>query len=172
MLKKNANIVAYPSFLFYSPKGEILYKSFGYKDAEQFITLAKFASDSKRTNFRNQLSDYQNGIKDYSLMPDLAKTTREMLGDYKLALTIAKDYKQNYLDKLNNDDFMRPQNIRFIEDNGNVALISINDLFFYNCYHFPKDVDSILGKGRARVYVSNVLKTNVINLCYLRVIKP
>lgn len=158
MLRERFQIVAFPSFLFFSPDGQLVYKDLGYRNSEKFIKLAMFAVDPSRKNFRTQLAAYQKGERNFSIMPELSITTKALLGDKDLAFTIAKDYKENFLDKLNKDDFLKKENIQFINDNGSIALIHSTDYLFKSCYSQPQLIDSIIGdKGFSTSIVNGVI---------------
>jgi len=158
----SAKINAYPCLLFYSPAGELVYKSVGFRNVESFLSLIKFASNPERKEFRRQLLAYQNGIKDYPKMAALSKTTKELLGDNSLAFVIAKDYKDNYLDKLSDKDFLKRDNIVFIHENGSARLLNVRDRFFYYCYYHPEIIDSLLSKGISEGYVKQIIRLDVM----------
>jgi len=172
LLKNTAKIEAYPSFIFFSSDGDIVYKSFGYKTVENFISMVHFATDPKRKDFKSELLAYQNGMKDYTKMPALAKTVIDLLGDRKLSFLIAKDYKDNYLDKLTTTEFMKAVNIRFINENGGPSLVSLNDQMFYNCYYNPSKIDLILGVGSSKRYINSVITTSLITPLLYKENKP
>jgi thioredoxin-related protein len=161
-IANSAKVEAYPCFLFYSSDGELVYKSIGYKDVISFTNLVRFACNPERKDFRNQLLAYQNGDKNYPNMIGLITMTKDMLGDSKLALTMAKDYKENYLDNLPDEQLLNSENIDFINRNGAYSLVNTKDRFFFNCYYKPELVDSLSYKGLAKLYVEGVISKEYV----------
>jgi thioredoxin-related protein len=102
-----------PTYLFFSPKGEIIHRGVGYKNAEAFLRLSGEALDSKQQSY-TLLSNYLNGIRNY---PDVATTATfcmEQLKDTVLALRMAHDYMKNYLFKLPNERLYNDTTLFFI----------------------------------------------------------
>jgi thioredoxin-related protein len=144
-LKTKYGVEGFPCYLFFTADGELIYKDLGYKAAPAFIKLVQFAADPARKAFRQQLAAWKNGEKDYAVMPDLARTVRDLLGDKELALSIAKDYKNNILDQLPPDQQITKENLDFIISNGGAVLIYSTDRFFKAMYNYPKLIDSLTG---------------------------
>jgi thioredoxin-related protein len=138
-MKNKYNITAYPSYLYFSPEGRLLHKFIGLLRDSDFIKLGSNALNPDR-QYCVLLEEYQNvGIK-YSKMPYLAKTAKE-IGDRELAVEIAKDYKLNFLDKLDDKETLNKKQLDFIGEF--YSLISSKDKVFYFCYNYPDKVDSI-----------------------------
>lgn len=157
-IRDQYKISGYPSYLFFSPNGKLVYKDLGYKDAGSFLKLVQFATDSERETFRSKLNDYINGERDYPHLGDLAIMTKKVLGNNKLALTIAEDYKLNYLDKLRADDFLTKDNIEFINQNGGIYLINSKDYLFHACSNQPEFIDSLINyNGYSTIVVHGVI---------------
>jgi thioredoxin-related protein len=161
-IQKSTNIKVLPTYLFYTQNGYLLYKTTGYQEVEKFLTIARFAIDSTRRVFKDELSDYQRGIKNYRLMPALIKNVCNVLEDRALAIAIAKDYKENFLDKLNPADFFARENLDLILENGDVALLNTHDVFFKTAYYEPMRFDSILGKGAASYFSKAIISRTEI----------
>ena len=157
-LGKRENVEAFPTLLFYSPNGQLIFKSVGYRSPTSINKLATYLSQPEsNANFRRDLKAYQNGIRDYETLPALVTNIREFLGDYKLALTVASDYKNNYLDKLKASDFLKIENLNFINTNGDVKLVNSRDEFFKTAYRNPEFIDSNLQTGTALHYLNEVV---------------
>lgn len=158
LIAQQNKIDVYPTYLFYSASGQLIYRDAGYKHPELFTQLAIFASDPARKEFRSKLLEYKNGKKQYAELPGLAITTKNLLGDYALALDISKDYVENYLYKLDDKQLFTKENIEFINQNGGSSLIHSSDRFFYATYYTPRFIDSLSGiKGLADQYVKSVI---------------
>lgn len=111
-IAKAYEITAYPTFLFFSPKGELVHKGVGYKDVQEFITLSLDALNPKR-QYLTLVRDYEQGRKDYAVMPSLANKAI-LIGDSSLAKKIADDYINNYLLRLENEKLYTRGNMEFL----------------------------------------------------------
>jgi len=109
---KAYGITAYPTYLFLSPKGELVHKGVGYKDVQEFIALSLDALNPKR-QYITLVKDYEQGKKDYSVMRYLA-TTAILFGDSSLAKKIANDYINNYLLGLEDEKLYTRENMEFL----------------------------------------------------------
>jgi thioredoxin-related protein len=163
-----AKVNAFPAMLFYNEDGELVFKSIGFKDAGALVKIASYAAKPEAAgNLRNDLLAYQNGHRIYDKLPELISSVREILGDYKFALEIARDYKRNYLDKLSDQEYLTPENIKFIASNGGVLLFDTEDRFFKACYNHPALIDSVLFSGTAIKYVNAVVnKDEIFSILY------
>ena len=140
-IKKQYNINAFPSFLFFSPDGKLVHRDMGYKDAEALTLLATAAVDTSK-QYCVLLKNYQEGSKNYKVMPYLANAAG-MFGDKELANVIISDYKSNYLEKLNETELLTRENLLFILEHPNI--ISSKDKFFNLFYHHGNKIDTIIG---------------------------
>lgn len=152
-LNDSFKIAGYPSFLFFSPDGQLIHRDIGYKTAEEMVTLAKFALAPARLAYRADMDKYNRGVRDYAVMPSLIKTTRDTYGNRKLASAMAADYKENYLDKLAEHEMMSKDHWQFVAEYS--SMINSRDRFFAAMYRHPERVDSILDrKGIAMAIVT------------------
>jgi thioredoxin-related protein len=144
-IQEKYQLQGFPSLLFFAPDGKLTYRVLGYAAIHDFIDAASLAMSPKSRDLYNHLEKYKQGVKDFSIMPDLVSAAVELLGDKALSETIAKDYKKNYLDKLTYDELCTRKNIGFIADN--ISLVeNSNEKFFYLCYNQAAKVDSIVGR--------------------------
>ena len=81
---------------------------------------------------------------DYSKVPSLVKEEKEK-GNYKLADSLAKDYMDNYLFKLTENQLMSKDNLSFINENLTTTDIKGFKLFFKQ----RNKVNSVLGPHKA-----------------------
>jgi len=142
-LKEDYKITALPTFLFFGPDGQLLYKDFGYRNAADFAKLAVAALDPEKRAVYNELADYNKGQKDYSRMGELAIFVKKVMGKKEKADSIAKDYKA-VLDKRSTGTIYTKENLDFINDF--YYLMSSKDPFFALCRHQPTAADSIMGR--------------------------
>jgi thiol-disulfide isomerase/thioredoxin len=163
---------AFPSLLFLSASGELLMKSVGFKEATAVNTIARFVSNvSAAEKFNNELKAYRNGKLNFHEMAGLSRTVFQIVGDKGLALQIAKDFKENYLEKQQDNEYFNEDNVRFINEYG-IDIVSVSDRFFNACYNNPKLIDQILGHGAAEYYVSSTISKNEIHDKIVNADKP
>lgn len=136
------HIQGFPSFLFFTPQGELVYRGLGFKEANAFVKMAGLSLDPKRKEDIVLIEKYKQGEKDYSILPDLIKSVRDIQGNETLAVLMAKDYKTNFLEKLNVKELATEDNLKFIVHNAN--LLSSSDKLFSIFYDRPSFADSIL----------------------------
>lgn len=163
-LKQSAKIEAFPTLLFYNSEGQLVFKSMGYKSAGALSKIAAYAGNSAVAgDFKNDLLAYQNGHKNYGKLPDLIVSVREIVGDQQLALNMAKDYKNNFLDQLPPDQQISKENLDFIISNGGAVLICSRDSFFKAMYNHPQRIDSLTGHiGNSNLLVNLVISREEI----------
>lgn len=143
-LNEKYKVSALPNFLFFTPDGELVHRGMGFQDPHQFISLAKFASDPKRKEYYALMKNYEAGKKDYTVLPGLITTTREIVGDKDKALAMAKDYKQNYLDTLPAATAITKDNLEFVGQYA--SLVHTNDQFFKAAYNEPALPDQLMDR--------------------------
>lgn len=159
LIKTSYKIAAFPSFLFFSPEGELVHRDVGYKDEKEFLSLvADAVNPTKR--YIKLLKEYQQGRKDYELMPHLVKSAK-LFGEDSLSENIAKDYKKNYLDKLSEAELSKKEYFDFIV--GYLYLLSTKDNFFKLCYYKPKVIDKFMYSGFSRSIVNSIVTKEEID---------
>ncbi|WEK20410.1 MAG: DUF255 domain-containing protein [Candidatus Pedobacter colombiensis] len=150
LIDQKYKITAYPSFLFFSLEGELVHRGLGGKNIADFLAMAKDALRPETQLYR-QLEAYKNGKRDYAVLPKLSAFVKDMLADKEMAKTIAKDYKTNYLDHLNESQLLTKENFSFIQVN--YELLKSSDLFFKLFTSQPKKVDSMMYPGMSKSFV-------------------
>jgi thioredoxin-related protein len=138
-------VQGFPTLLFFSPEGKLAYKQLGFQSRSDFISLAKRALDPQTLKFYTQLEDYRQGKKDYATMGGLAMFVNQTVGDGKLALLIAADYKENCLSKLSQKQLLEREYFAFIT--AFPGLIDSKDCFFRLSIESPQKVDSVTYPG-------------------------
>lgn len=94
-VKNEYSVESFPTFLFFSPTGEIVHKETGYWPVSQFISICSDARDPNK-QFYALLEKYKHGQKNYKMMPTLAFNANKYK-EAKWASIIAEDYLENYL---------------------------------------------------------------------------
>jgi thioredoxin-related protein len=159
-IEEKYRLNGYPGFLFFTPEGQLIYKDFGYKGVHDFIEMESLVLEPKRTAYYELIDNYKNGIKDYSELGKLAVFTKDVIGDKKLAMEMAGDYKRNYLDRLSESELLNGNYLTFISKFSN--LIDSSDHFFDICYKESRQVDSIMGPNWAEDRVNETITREYI----------
>jgi thioredoxin-related protein len=144
-------VSAYPTYLFFTPNGEVVYKELGYKVPAQFMQLAKDALNPSK-QYYILLRAYKNGKKDFEHMPDLIKMSKQF-GDSINYLPLLNDY-YSYLHSLDKDKLYTKENIEFIAS----TLENPSQSPFSMFYPDGKAVDIVMKKdGYATKVVDHVI---------------
>lgn len=161
-IQKKYPLQGFPSFLFFDPNANLLYKKVGYHDTQEFIQIAKESHDPKRKEIYTAIQEYKQGRKNYAKMPELIAAAKELLGDKDLSKAIAKDYKFNYLDSLDENQLFTRETLKFIF--GNADLLSSKDKLFRLIYQKPSKADSIVDmNGFSARLINYIIKREEID---------
>lgn len=154
-------VQAYPTYLFFSPQGELVYRGVGAMPVKEFITLGTKAMDPEQNIIRRKEA-FEKHQMELAKEGDFAIELHDQ-GD-QMASTVAAHYKTNYLDKADREVLMSPANLKFIV--AFQSLIEPKDKYFDLFYKEGATVDSLLG----RKGLSSYLATYIITLN--EVLKP
>jgi thioredoxin-related protein len=143
----------YPTLLFFSPEGNIVYRAVGYQDAKGLINVAQTALKSD-TDYLNTLTRFNKGTIDTAEMKRLISKAKE-LRDYKTVWQVA----DKYISHINKDELFSKINLKFIGNN-----LSSKSKFFNLFFKEPGKVNAIMGKN----YAENI----VMDLVYREEIWP
>lgn len=148
---KTYRVAAYPTFLFFSPNGEVVYKEFGYKAPDKFIQVARDALTPSKQYYA-LLRAYRKGKKDYRKTPELIMMSKQ-LGDTANYSPLLKDY-YGYLQAQGKDKLYTKENIEFIAS----TISKSEQLPFSMFYPDGTTVDKVMSKeGYARNVVDQVI---------------
>lgn len=162
-IRLDYKVGGFPTYLFFSPDGNLIRKEMGFQNVGDFISLSQRARDPKNLLYYNHYQQYKQNKKDYPLMGELAIFTGDLIGDKAVSDEMAKDYKENYLDKLEPARLYTKEHIDFICRFS--SLIRIWDKFFTLCYQQPERFDSISGiTGTAMAMVHQTISREEIAL--------
>lgn len=109
----------FPTFLFFSPNGDLLHEAVGYHSITDFIKLASNAL-SPRYQYYTLYKNYLRGYKDYTNMLYFIKHASD-LGNKEFAKTLIEDYKFNFLYNLPIDSLFTPERIVFLANHVNTS---------------------------------------------------
>lgn len=131
-------IGSYPTYLFFSPEGQLVHKAVGLINIDDFIKLAQDAQNPRRQYYTLASKFHRESI-DYPEMRYLASIA-EQFGEQDFAYEVAKQYLGNYLWKLNKDQLFKQENIMFMRS----FLRSSRDDAFDFFYNNAGAIDSIM----------------------------
>lgn len=154
--QKEFSVKAMPSLLFFSPEGNIVHKDIGVKSVQQMMKLATYSMDSTKQYYR-LLEKYKKGSIELTQLPYLAFTAN-LLEDSALALKVADEYTDRYIDILPTDSLFNKEIISFIgtfPEN-----IHLKDKMVILCYRFPARIDSCMFNGFAKSVIDFVINKN------------
>lgn len=103
-ISKQYNIVAYPTFLFFSPDGQIVHREVGGSNADEFIAKGKNALDPEK-QYYTQVEKYESGNRDAAFLKNLTLLTINCL-DETLRAKYAKDYLSTQGNFFSNDNLL------------------------------------------------------------------
>jgi thioredoxin-related protein len=163
-LSKKYGIAAFPSYLFFSPNGGLVYRETGYKRVNDFLKIAQNSlnnSDYPYRRYYELVAAYKKGEKNYKLMPELIDTAKR-LNQVDIAQALENDYR-HYLSNLRETELYTKDRV--------VAIASIlkgsDDPFFYLFTQHSNRVDSAIGlKGYAFHVVDNMIQKDVIEATF------
>ncbi|POY37915.1 hypothetical protein C3K47_05150 [Solitalea longa] len=166
-LSKEYKIMALPTYLFFSPDGNIVHKGTGYLAPDDFLKLANNALNPNEqfySKYTNAVNNYRKGDKNFDIMPALIATADDM-GHVKLRDSLINDYMYNYLFKKSDDELFTKANMEFISRNA--GRLTSKDRFFKLMYADKVKhalADSVLGMpGWAASVVKVVIYNEEIN---------
>jgi thioredoxin-related protein len=156
-IKTKYAIPGYPTFLFFSPDGELVHQDVGYKPVKDFVVLVNDALDPA-----NQLASIMGQYKAGNLSPvslGKAALAEKKLGKKELSDSIARQYKAEYLDKLDDATLFTKDNIQFVTKEFYFLYYEEGSKgrFFKFFYGNPQKVDSLFEKGFAESYVEFII---------------
>ncbi|WP_205514196.1 thioredoxin family protein [Longitalea arenae] len=159
-IRKHYGILNFPTYLFFSPSGEIVHRDQGFKSGEEFVVILTTALDTNK-QYYTLLQKYLKGQKNYGKLPYLAKYTKELDFD-SLANCMARDYINNYLLSTKADSFFSQKNLMFI--NSFISAITSQDTCFQLIYLNNDRVDSAINhRGFAQYFTDFIITKEEIN---------
>jgi thioredoxin-related protein len=156
-IKKKYPITGFPTFLFLSPDGHLVHSALGYKNVNEFINLANYASDPKK-QFYTLIEDYKAGKKNYTRIPYMIVAAKE-IGEIEWEKILARDYIENVLYKKKQHELFNKENVYMIGEH----LQSSNEKGFKFLYRNQQKINSLLGKKTyAQSRIEKVIYTEEI----------
>jgi len=156
-IRERYKVKAYPTYLFFSPDGNIVHESIGFLPPISFMTLVRNAMDPQKQYFIIKDVFTQNKLP-YSEMPSLAEIARA-IGDTALARAAAKKSIDHLLAQ-DDSELYAPAIIIFI---ASFLESSQNKAFrFFQTYH--EKIDSAMNqKGYSWNILDPIIEREEIN---------
>ncbi|MHA4893303.1 thioredoxin fold domain-containing protein [Pedobacter sp. PWIIR3] len=152
-IDKKYRITAYPTILFFSPEGDLIYRTVGFKDAKDLIEDANEAITLK-AQFDIQYKAYIAGKRDSSFIMELARKAN-LIEQKELAMSIAQDY----INTLNQKELFKSYNLKFV----NQFTQSTKDKGFKVFLRQGKKVNTVLGTNEAERKITSIIRAELIN---------
>lgn len=151
----NYSVRVFPTYLFFSPDGELVHRAVGASDATAFIAKAKNAL-SPETQYYSLLKQYNGGKKDSAFLRRLTAASAEAYDNKKMGeFTNAWAKTQQPL--------LTDNNIRFLSRFVN----SSTDRAFQEMLANPAAFDKVMGTGYARKSLRSVImQEDVLPIIY------
>lgn len=159
-IEREFKITALPTYLFFTPDGEIIHRDIGVKPTNDFIAMVNDAQDPAK-QFYSLLDKYKKDQLPLDILPALAKNVQMQTGNKELATGIAKKYMHEHLDKLGDEAFLTKEALFFVNDYK--GLVSSNDKAFRIWKDYSQKIDTIIGfKGYAFQKIESVISDEII----------
>lgn len=149
-ISKAYKIMAYPTYLFFSPEGELVHRSVGASDAAAFISKGKDAMDPQKQYYTLK-KKYEAGKKDPAFLLLLANASREAY-DFDFLPVITNQYLATQ------SDLTTPENIRFLS----ASTKRRTDPGFNIFKTMPEKADSVLGKGVSASILKDIAMREIV----------
>lgn len=160
IIAKKYRIISYPSFIFLSPAGTIVYKETGYKSVKELVDIAKIATRPGMVyidpygEYDQLVSDYERGEKKFERLPYLVRTAQQ-LGETTRAEMFIKDYEQHVF-TLSEKELYTKENIQTI-----VSLMKSTDSKFFKLF-FPNG-DKVNAVMKKKGYAENIVDRIILD---------
>ena len=139
------NVRAFPTYLMFSPNGEIVHRAVGSSDAAKFIAKGQDAINPDK-QYYTQKRLYEAGKKDEQFLYALAKAANAAYDE-----PFSKQITEAYLDT--QKDLLTKNNIEFLA--GNIS--SSKDRGFKELLNNPEAFDKVEGQGFAQSTIRNIV---------------
>jgi thioredoxin-related protein len=159
--KKDYYINVLPTYLFFSPDGNILHKGSGSKTVQEFILMNVDALNSNNQIY-TLLKKAEEGVIPSENLPKIADTLRRKYNELDLALRVARIYMVNYLEKMSEDSFLTEENLKFVTRYQ--SMVTAKDRIFKYYYDNSAKVNSIMRykdfshRGAANIIYNEMIK--------------
>ncbi|MBO9203274.1 MULTISPECIES: thioredoxin family protein [Niastella] len=156
-IAKQYEVTYYPTFLFFSPEGQIVHRAGSFNPPAEFLAIVNKAMNQKE-QYYSLLAEYEKGKVDYNAIPYLIKVA-ERTNNKGLEQRLRNDYL-SYLSTLKEKDLYSSDKIDVIAE----ALQGTSSIFFKLFYPNGEKVDRVMRQnGFARRITDSVIARQYIN---------
>jgi len=157
-IMKRYKVGAFPTFLFFSPDGRLVHRGMGGLSVDAFLSLLADATNPKK-QYYTYLDEYWAGVRDYSVMGDMAMLAKD-LGDRDTAAMLAADYVDDYLYALDSGRLYTKKNMNYILD---VAeMLPAGERYFGLLYPDGSRFDQAIGFKISEPLVCTIINRELI----------
>jgi len=167
-INKQYKINAYPTFLFFSPNGRIVYRDIGFRNVSDFLKLINKALNTQNLVYDDQLENYKKGERNYRILDKLAIYAMS-LKESNLARQIAKDY----VDHVDKKYLLTGKMILFVLDVAKNKKLSDSLAIEYKSAYLDKLSETELCTEENFIFIDRFSKLinskdNLFYLCYYK----
>ena len=156
-LQARYKVVAFPSYLFFNPQGQIVHRDLAYIEPEKFLTMVAKAFDPK-SQYYHLKAEYESGQKDYAIVRDLVGQAKRF-GDDQFVKQLRSDYL-SYLSKQRRSIIFNKGNIDFIAS----AIQNTKSPWLKMFYTDENKINKVMGQsGFATRVIDSAIAREFIN---------
>lgn len=152
-----------PTFIFLSPRGEIVYKKSGYSSVNDFLAIARIATkpgevyEDPHTEYYRLVEEYRHGRKNYDRMAYMIKTAIQQHDD-SLSMQMLTDYT-NYAASLPSKERYTLENITLFAK----GVVKSKEKRFIFFYRDGKIIDRVMNKkGYSESVIDRCIKNEIV----------
>jgi thioredoxin-related protein len=149
-IEKTYGVRAYPTYLFFSPKGEIVHRSVGGMPADKFLAAANDATNPDKQYYALK-KQYDNGRKDADFLYNLANAAKAGFDDELMGTAFTAYLKTQ-------SDMFTEKNMKMIVD----FTSKVTDPGFKLIKDNTEKFDKLLGNGTSINTIKRLVMNNVI----------
>ncbi|WP_160712817.1 thioredoxin family protein [Chitinophaga solisilvae] len=155
-LQKKYNIYSFPTFLFFSPGGQLVHKEVGACNPAQFVQTGNNALDSTK-QYYSLLNRYKRGIRDTAQLLLLAVTARR-LEDKQVSDDIAKEYLDKIVSNYSDEELCTPERLAFIFAFPELLYKTGSEGRYFKLLYSKGDrIDKMMKSDISGFYVANII---------------
>lgn len=156
--KQVYSIKEFPTFLFFSPDGQLVHKGIGYSPTQAFIHLAKDALNPFN-QYYSLIKEFRDGKLSYQAMPELINKAN-LINETKTSSELIRTYVNNYLLALDGKEIFTTENIGFLTSTAHTS----SDPSFQLLYRNEALVDNLMkDKNFVQSIASRIIEKEEIN---------
>jgi thioredoxin-related protein len=149
-IAKSYEVRAYPTYLFFSPDGQLVHRELGASDAAAFIAKARNAQDPDK-QYYTLVRRYNKGERGSDFLRKLAEGALSAYDEPAL-----QQYSRDYLATQSN--LATAENVKFLAK----ITRNIGDVGFAEMLKNPAAFDSVVGRGNTNAYLKSLITNQAV----------